>query len=182
MDAQTIYRVALGIEIGDIVMTSYDTGPYEIDSISDPYVYERYGSELYIFSAPCVGVSCFPIDAVRIESNRCYINDIRQVGERWFTRRGDEVYVQKPAARPSMPVDMFYSYPPVPPLRTFDPTVDYTQHAWTCEKCERDFNWTPPERYAMPRCLHCNHWSCLRIRLPNDSAAFYHWQAIEVMI
>jgi hypothetical protein len=82
------FKTALGISTGDIVSTSYNTGPYEVWDI---YSLDRglISLELIAPGAPRPG---------RRESH-FWLNNIRREGDRWFNPRGDEIFVE-PSHRP----------------------------------------------------------------------------------
>jgi hypothetical protein len=76
------FKTALGISTGDIVSTSYNTGPYEVWDI---YPLDRglISLELIAPGAPRPG---------RRESH-FWLNNIRREGDRWFNAHDDEIFV-----------------------------------------------------------------------------------------
>lgn len=177
-----MYRTALDLEVGDVVTTSYGTGPYEIETITAPYWFHRYPGDLFIHTVPMVSITCFDVgDVQRRDTDRSYINDIRRSGERWLMSGKDELFVQKPINRPPMQIDMFYSYPAMPPPYPFDPSVDYSKDAWKCDICNGDFNWTPPVRNDLPHgCPHCKHGRVVtRLHLVDDFSVSIYVQSLN---
>lgn len=162
-----IYQCALGIETGDILRTSYNTGPYKVLSIRGPYNTEQVGSELYILRDTCISVRLQHTVSKGIDY---WINGICKRDERWLSGK-DEIFVEKPPKRANLPIDMFLSYPQEPEPYCCQPDVDYSNTVWKCEKCRRDYNWQPPQRYDRIRCPFCNHWFSLRVFLPGDPAS-----------
>lgn len=136
----------LGISIGDIVTTSYHTGPYVVHGVYGPFYTERgfYG----------LVVRTWPVYDLGLDGGG--INSVRREGERWFTDSNDEIFVQ--FVEPEGQLSLFEvceqpvaSYP-------LEPGVDYRQfgRVWKCGRCEVDFNAAPPQPYwrgaACPRC------------------------------
>lgn len=170
--AERIYKTALGIQTGDIVRTSYKTGPYEVWWITDPYFsgVEAVGT-IIIRTWPVISLTLVEHGKGPGPGGSGYswINDIRQEGDRWFTDSNDEIFVEKRSV--SLPVDMFRSYPQIPDPYTFNPDVDYqlAGEIFNCEQCG-DFN---AKRYGLSHhayCPKCGRWSAFRLILmePRD--------------
>lgn len=163
-----LYKTALGIEVGDLLTTSYGTGPEYVKDIHGPYVTSEIGTHLVLLPSPQISVSLQKLDMSKHDWRG--INGIRQDGNRWLTFNCSEVFIEKPAVRVAMQIDMFQSYPSTPPLYQRDKDVDYSIYAWKCCKCDRDFNWKPTTDWAMATCPYCCHWTCKRlIELPDPS-------------
>jgi len=157
---------ALGISIGDILKTSYGTGPYEVESIWGEYwwwtSFEANYDHVTIWPYP---VASF---GVALKNNRegC-INHIHQDGNRWFSDSGDEIFVEKIfSPKKYYQIGMFdFSTPNTVDTRKqpyrFDPNVDYSNQetVFQCWKCRRDFNgkkWNGG--HANPHCPYCDAW------------------------
>jgi hypothetical protein len=76
------FKTALGISTGDIVSTSYRTGPYEVWDIH-PLDRGLISLELIAPGAP---------RPHRRESH-VWLNTIRRDGDRWFNQHDDEIFV-----------------------------------------------------------------------------------------
>lgn len=166
-DASRIYQEAFGICTGDIVTTSYGTGPYEVWSIFGPRLWQG-GLWRAIYPAPVISLGLLSMAHTgAVRSCHMYgINDVLREGDRWFTLAGDEVFVRAPAKRPPSQVDMFKSYPPDPKPYPFQEGVDYTagqRRVWHCPHCGRDCNAEPPGPYAPPPCPHCGWPASTRV-------------------
>jgi hypothetical protein len=75
-------QTALGISTGDIVRTSYGTGPYVVRAIVGP-TFAQDGTPLLDLVLSVPG-----------ERSRYDINDVIRIGNGWFSRGGaDELYV-----------------------------------------------------------------------------------------
>lgn len=144
MQEAPVYNSALGISVGDLVRTSYGTGPYEVRRVNGPYFYnESLPSVLVVRTWPVIFIGF---------SDNAGIGSIRNEGTRWFTDSNDEVFVttrnpkQKPAQLP-----MFWQagHGPYP----FKPGVDYTHNVWRCKHCG-DFNAEPNDERLRLR-WHC---------------------------
>ncbi len=156
---ERIFQEALGICTGDVVTTSYGTGPYEVWRISGPRLW-RDGLWRAIYPATVISLALLSTGhtgPVR-SSDFCFINDVLREGERWFTLSGNEVFVRPPTKRPLLQVDMFSSYPPDPQPYPYQAGVDYSagdRRLWHCSYCGRDCNAEPPGPYAPPPCPYC---------------------------
>lgn len=169
-----VYKEALGIRVGDIVTTSYDTGPYEVWYIFGPSYVSKGVGDIVVRLWPVMSLtlvepgeqprwlSCSPFS---------YINEVRQEDGHWFTR-SDEVFMQRPERYPDLPVDMFRSHPAPPQPYQFQSDVDYyagDRRVWQCRKCEADFNIDPGSRYGPA--FHCGTVAdrILLIHRPNEN-------------
>lgn len=76
-------QTALGITTGDIVRTSYRTGPYEVNAIVGP--------ELSAEGIPLIHLILTVPDSS--DRGRYYINDVRRSGDGWQCGRADELYL-----------------------------------------------------------------------------------------
>lgn len=158
---------ALGISIGDIVRTSYDTGPYEVVSIWGPRLYYQSGVGVLAFwDRPIISLTL--VDAGerrRDQSHLRWINNIWRDGDRWFAMQGrDEIFVTPGALAErnacSVQLDMFAPAPtpaPEPHPWQFQDGVDYEAgdgRLWHCGKCPCDFNTEEKKRKPVwcPKC------------------------------
>lgn len=166
MNNQRIFQEALGICTGDIVTTSYGTGPYEVWGISGPWLWKD-GLYRTIYPQPVISLILLATGHTGPVRSRhfCFINDVLREGDRWFTLVGEEVFVRAPSQRPALQVDMFRSYPADPPPYPFQEGVDYTLQGrvWHCPHCGRDCNADPPGLLSPPRCPHCGREASTRI-------------------
>ena len=166
MKTARIFQEALGICTGDVVTTSYGTGPYEVWSISGPRLW-REGLWRTIYPAPVISLALLSTGHTgSVRSSQVYgINDVLQEGDRWLTLSGDEVFVRPPARRPLLQVDMFRSYPADPVPYPFQAGVDYTleERVWHCPTCGRDCNADPPGPFAPPPCPYCGMPASTRV-------------------
>ena len=162
-ERRRIYQTALGIQTGDIVSTSYGTGPYEVWSIRGPQYVERRGVGVWIIRTwPVVSLGLVKPGEQPAWHTSCpffIINTVRQEGDRWFTDAGDEVFVTPSRVRFPLPVDMFRSFPPLPEPYLFQPGVDYQAGdglVWRCERCGTDFNAPGESKWGPAWCPRCN--------------------------
>lgn len=142
-----VYDSALGISVGDLVRTSYGTGPSEVERINGPVFYdEALPSVLIVRTWPVVYVGF---------SGSAGIGSIRQDGTRWFTDDNAEIFVAKSnASRKPSQFQMFASsgqtrHEPYP----FKQGVDYEHNVWRCRHCG-DFNAAPNDERLRLR-WHC---------------------------
>lgn len=124
-------RTLLGISIGDIVTTSYGTGPYVVQELCGPYYTAPGLMGLVIRTWPVIDLGFGDYSGV---------NDVRQEGDRWFTDSNDEIYVQHRDPEGQL---WLFDPPSVGELPyVFDPQVDYRRfgEVWRCERCKIDYN------------------------------------------
>lgn len=76
------FMTALGISTGDIVSTSYGTGPYE--------VWDIYRLQGGLISLELIEPGC---RAPGRRESHFWLNNIRRDGDRWFNPHGDEIFV-----------------------------------------------------------------------------------------
>jgi hypothetical protein len=154
------YREVLGIRVGDMVTTSYGTGPYEVWAMTAPRQVTCYPSTLIIRTWPVVDLALVPVEETSGGAERrfCGINDVRKVGDRWFTDRQDEVWVQANSRALALPIHPLYSYPPLPEPYAFQQGVDYRaghRQVWHCARCGRDWNEGKKQRWETAWCPAC---------------------------
>lgn len=87
-------QTALGISTGDIVRTSYGTGPYEVRTIIGPE-FSAEGVPLIHLILTVPGSS---------DRGRYYINDVRRSGDGWLCGRADELYVTPKGGPAQLPL------------------------------------------------------------------------------
>lgn len=147
MPTTPVYESALGISVGDLVRTSYGTGPNEVERIHGPYYFNVGVFDNLI-------VRTWPVISIGF-SGDSGINNIRQEGDRWFTDGNDEIFVTKNKAHKPAQLAMFG--PSAGQNRQspylFKPGVDYTHNVWKCRHCG-DFN-APPNDERLRRRWHC---------------------------
>lgn len=153
MSDERIFKTALGIQTGDLVKTSYGTGPFEVWDISEPYNrIDRLDNTLAVFAYPMISlVLVYPGDI----GHAGHINNVRQIPDGWATPDGDRIFVERPATSPSLPLDLFRSHPPMPTPYQTRVGVDYEaghRKVWHCDTCGLDFNAAAAERYAPADC------------------------------
>lgn len=148
---------ALGIQTGDMLNTSYNSGPYLVHSIHGPFTYFENSGSLVIIDHAEISLSLTIPGAIR-KGPSDYINNIRQVDHRWFTAQNAEIFItrhEKPATQAASLFDIFdppgtVEVLPIPPLYQLNPKVNYKagpRRAWHCESCHADFNAVPTNKY-----------------------------------
>lgn len=143
MTTRPAFKRALGIATGDIVRTSYGTGPYEVWDIWGPHRFIANPTEITIWAHPVIFLSMVALtetgEPIVPRGNDGFygINEIRQEGDRWFNFSG-EVFVTPGSS--SVQASLFDQGPDAPkyPLQE---GVNY-QHdrVWHCPQCGRDFD------------------------------------------
>lgn len=148
---------ALGIQTGDVLTTSYKSGPYLVHQITGPFTHFEEVGAVVILDHPEISLSLTSPNAQR-HGISGWINNIRQVGDRWFTAMNDEVLITRPERAPVQPVtlldlidppDQIEELPAQAPYR-LNPAVDYTagpRRVWHCGACGADFNAVPGNKY-----------------------------------
>lgn len=163
MSEELVYREALGVETGDIVTTSYGTGPYEVREIIGPHYWYCDWNSLVVREYPVISLVLVRQghEGPVLFYHMYWINDVRREGERYFDDQGDEVFVEKPQARPAMSMPDLLSAaeddPRTRPYR-FQAGVDYDAgdgRVWHCPACGLDFNGSSPFRCGVPACPRC---------------------------
>lgn len=94
---QRAWQSALGITVGDLVRTSYHTGPYEVWRIWGPLWWETNysGKLLYLWQSPVISLTCVrPGSTPGSREDFSYLNTIYRIGDRWLTAGCDEIIVQ----------------------------------------------------------------------------------------
>jgi len=148
---------ALGIHTGDIIATSYNTGPYIVHQIHGPFTYFTGVGHIAILDHPEVSLTLSTPNAKR-KGDASFINNIRQVNHRWYTAQNSELFItrqQLPSLQPTTLFDLFDPLRPVevlptPPPYQLNPSVDYDagpRRTWHCDDCNVDFNAIPENRY-----------------------------------
>lgn len=155
---------ALGIRTHDRLTTSYQTGPYTVRYIHGPFTHFKTVGSLIILDHPEISLTLSPTNNPK-QRVYSYINNIRQVGDKWFTALNDELFVSRelPLQLPPRtlleiidPPGTVYTLP-IPPPYQLNPNVDYDAgplRTWHCEACTVDFNSIPTNPHW---CRHnCN--------------------------
>ena len=148
---------ALGIQPDDIITTSYNTSPYIVHHIHGPITYFTGVGHLVILDHPEISLTLSTPNAKR-KGHGGFINNIRQVDQRWYTAQNDELFITTPQLAPVPPANFFdiFNPPdqvellPTPPLYQLNPSVDYEagpRRTWHCEHCNVDFNAIPTNKY-----------------------------------
>jgi hypothetical protein len=172
------YRRGLGICTGDIVRTSYGTGPYEVWDVHGPHQFVHGPSEICIWPYPVVSLSLLPVQRYPNEritvANMAGINEIRREGDRWFTRNS-EVLVTPGTGLFQPSLFGTGDEAEAEPYR-FQEGVNYREgRVWHCERCGRDFDDTQlpepprtvttysrfvygPGQRVRPDCPDCGAW------------------------
>lgn len=156
-------KAALGIQTGDLIRTSYGQKVFVVHSFTAPH-YVLTGLDYFIIlDHPEISLTLTE-QGVKTRSDQfSQINDIRQVGDRWFTAQNDQIYVERPHREPAPARSLFdlidpHDAPevlPVPPPYTLNPAVDYLagpRRAWHCEACGTDFNTPQPDHLVTHDC------------------------------
>ena len=158
MSKPPIYQEALGIATGDIITTSYGTGPYIVKRISGPSYVHQSISALVIWPYPVISLVLADTDPAYIRGLSCsaYINNIhREPDGRYLTDGGDEITVQRPASVTPGQMSLFAAL--ISPYQ-FQPGVDYhagDKRVWHCPYCGRDFN-AEKQGICGPACPRCS--------------------------
>lgn len=164
-----VYKTVFGLETGDIVTTSYNTGPYEVIDLTAPrYVSSDFGS-LFIHRFPIFSIICgdppgghrqYPTP---LGNPAGYLNGICFVDGRFLCWDGkDEVFVKKSKPLYDQVIDMFASYPmPVDKPYVWQAGVDYSAQVFNCQHCGGiDFNYSGVVAWQCnPKCAQCGRVS-----------------------
>jgi hypothetical protein len=154
---------ALGIQTRDIIRTSYSQKVFVVHSIIAPH-YVITGLDYFIIlDHPEISLTLIEEGSTPRSDHYSYINDVRQVGDRWFTALNDEIFVERPACAPVIARSLLdlidppnaAAELPIPPPYTLNPAVAYTAgpgRAWHCAACGVDFNTAQPSRFAVHAC------------------------------
>lgn len=148
MTKTNVFQTALGISTGDIVTTSYGTGPFIVTSIHGPRYVQHWIGFVFVTDYPLISLGLVRSDDPG--RGNYGINDIRQVSDRWFTESDDEVFVEKGSVDSGLQMGLFTNPDPAP--YAFNPDVDYSENAWRCKHCEYDFNALPHSRNGRVAC------------------------------
>jgi DNA-directed RNA polymerase subunit RPC12/RpoP len=151
-----VYQAGLGIQTGDIVRTSYATGPYRVASIWGPRLWHDWNLEIIIFQEPIVSLGLSHLDGGEAHFS---ISEIWRDGDRWFSS-GSEVFVTHDAKAPAAQLGLFGAAAPAIEPYPFTPGVDYSpsyQRVWRCDRCGHDFNGmgTGHNGYGPAECPAC---------------------------
>lgn len=151
-----VYKTIWGLEVGDLIKTSW-SGHYEICDLSASSYVHWFVGVLIISSVPTIsimGVQPGGDFNARGEPDG-WINEVRFQDGRYLTPHG-EIFVTKPKKRRPMQIDMF-----TPALEEAQPYqfcegIDYTIHrgVWHCKK-HGDFNAEPISKYGPAFCPQC---------------------------
>lgn len=150
------YKEVFDIATGDIVTTSYKSGPYYIKNISGPYTWCENWHCLTIWPWPTVSLKLTYTDPSKTTS--AYINDIHREKDRWFSTNRDEIFIRKPRVASARQITMD-SYPPTPDPYPFQANINYyagDRKIWHCPACKTDFNTQLHHKTNRPNCPHCD--------------------------
>ena len=159
----------LGIKTGDIIRTSYHTGPYEVVAVTPPKVVELFISDLFIFPWPVVSLTLR--DAKNASDRGNYgISDIHREGDRYFSG-GDEIFVEDPHNGGFHQIGLFGVEETSYATYAYQEGVNYEAldgELWKCGQCGKDYNGlfvpTVPDmvpgdpRGRRPTCPVCGGW------------------------
>jgi hypothetical protein len=175
---QCVYKTALGISVGDLVRTSYDTGPYRVKSINPPHYVENWVGVLVIRTWPVVSLVCS--DPVKKDGD-CYLNGIRREVERWFNDQNDEIFVTPAAAGQMFQMELL-SVDEQPPY-AFQAGVDYRHNAWKCDRCGVDFNAEPNPDHPLWPADHCGYTTTkLLLMEPRPTPPETAWSDLQLVL
>jgi len=150
-----IYEEILGIATGDIVTTSYGTGPYIVKRISGPSYIHQDISALVIWPYPVISLVLAYTDPTHTSS--AYINNIhREPDGCYFTDGGREITVQRPSSTSPGQLSLFATRNI--PQYQFQSGVQYhagDSRVWHCPYCGHDFN-TERGGVCGPDCPQCS--------------------------
>ena len=151
-----IYKQALGITTGDVVTTSYDTGPYIVRQITGPYTFQITFSYLAICPYPTIALVLAYAD--QFNTAAAYINNVHQEPNgQYLTDAGDEIIVEHPPSAPPAQMPLLASHDATPEY-VLQEGVDYNagdSHVWHCSDCGLDFNAEKQTRHCGPACPRC---------------------------
>lgn len=150
------FQSALGISSGDIVRTSYGTGPYEVWSIWGPRMFVNSATHIVIWDVPVISLTLTHVHGgvPRDNSDFFYLNEISRHGNRWLMANCDELFVESAGTR-VIQSSLFGSSEDEPVQWPFHSGVDYSsKNLFHCETCGIDFNKVPEWQYDH-RCLTC---------------------------
>lgn len=144
-------KEALGISVGDVVTTSYGSGPYEVKSVRPPQKFCKSIFSIVIRDHEVTSLVLRDLDGNC--NTDSYINNIRRVGDRWATDMNDEVFVEKKNKLVIIQPDLFAvaAKSDIPAEYQMQEGCDYRAGAgriWHCEYCAKDFN--SPEKQRLP--------------------------------
>lgn len=151
-----LYQTALGIETGDILTTSWNTGPYIIEHISAPkYVRQDCFGNIFVRTRATTSLW----GQSNSNGQTWYVNGVNRSEQGYFSYN-DPIEIIKPEKRIGFHlVDMFDSYLDslIDEPYQFQDGVDYiTVDPWHCKHCGLDFNAAPfawnKYNTACPRC------------------------------
>lgn len=154
-------KSALGIQTGDLVTTSYNSGPYIVHHIHGPITHFSGVGHLVILDHPEISLILSTPGAKR-KGTAGFINNIRQINNRWYTEQNAEVFINRPPLldrEATSLLDLFdppnqVGILPIPPLHALNPSVNYEagpRRTWHCPECNIDFNATPSHNH------YCEH-------------------------
>jgi hypothetical protein len=159
-----VYTTALGIATGDIVRTSYGTGPYEVYQVHGPTCWSEWTGALTIWPYPVVSLTCiepgekFPYWTER----QFYLNNLHREGDRYFDNGHSEILVERRPG-PILQMALFDQNPEVAPYQYQD-GVDYGAgdlYVFHCRECGKDFNGQRETKWVNP--IHCGFLPALSI-------------------
>lgn len=153
----TRIKAALGIQTGDILNTSYNSGPYLVKSIHGPFTHFEEVSGIVILDHPEISLTLATPNAQRTGASG-WISNVRQVGDRWFSAMNDEILITRPEREPVLPVTLFdlidspdaVEELPMQEPYQLNPEVDYkagSRRVFHCGSCNTDFNAVPTNKH-----------------------------------
>lgn len=162
------------LSIGDTIKTSYGTGPFTITHVTSPRYYEEDFNCLLVRDYPVISLRCK--DRGDTAEGRNYINNVRQIGARFFTDGDDEIFLLNRGVAPIVQMGLFdVAHHPQPYV--FQPGVDYSTayasgmscpglrlsfkhwQVFHCHRCSRDYN---GQRINwVSHCPYCERWNAV---------------------
>lgn len=166
MDSEIIIE-ALGISLGDVLITSYGSGPFEVKSIRQPRRFEITSSHIIIRDHEVTSFVLRDLDGKSTTDS--YINNVRRTGERWATDQNDEIFVEKKHRRNIVQLGLFDERRrPAAEEYEFQPGCDYRAGAgrvWHCPRCRKDFD--TAEKHKLPYwCPACKDVKFMPVCVP----------------
>lgn len=165
---------ALGISVGDIVSTSYKTGPYEVFQISGPRWIQQGALNFIILPEPVISLACIVPGTARprihVDKIDGWLNDIRFSEGKWLTAQNDEIFVSKSDKVANSLLDLIElrgEEKPTPERPRLLHDLDWSLPVRNCEKCNLYWNFETTIRGRIDRCS-CGNFAHAVVQMPDN--------------